>query len=419
MATYDDKTQGIVKSGNYFFINSIKSRTEAIFKASYIVGSNLQIEGKITALFDLIVVGNIYAHDIEVKGNLICLGNCTVINSITVQGKLFAKSVRAKTIEVHDEITAQEVDVNFLNVDGNIMVGKTLAVENSVDCGQKIMCGETAYGAGTLSAYEIITGEELDMDDGFKSVLEPCRIQTVEVKGHEIGMLGKKFAIRNDYNSFLTELKKVNNVSLDGSINRWKRTLDEVSDIVKQHKFACYDIGILLSLVEISNSIYFSGWEKIEQWQQYIFDKFNKIANGEELEEPTPLTLDSLAVDQRVRSKIYGLGTIKKLSKIPHIKATVAFDTGKEADFQMDIAIKHFSSVEDDILSPEKRLEMLFIKPKEYGEWLAYLNVLRTYGNKFNKNLYNISIDLLYSIIGIKSKFIMERLKENGWKDNV
>ena len=75
MAIYDDKTQGIIKSGNYFFINAIKSRTEAIFKASYIVGSSLHIDGKITASFDLIIVGDVEAEDIDIKGSFICLGD--------------------------------------------------------------------------------------------------------------------------------------------------------------------------------------------------------------------------------------------------------------------------------------------------------------------------------------------------------
>lgn len=419
MAIYDDKTQGIVKSGNSFFINNVKSRTEAIFKASYIVGSNLHIEGKITALFDLIVVGDIYAQDIDVKGSLTCLGNCTIDNSITVQGKMFGKRVRATNIEVHDELTAQEVDVDILNVDGNIIVGKTLAVEGSVESGQKILCGETAYGAGTISAYEIITGEELDMDEGIDSVLEPKKILVGDEHESQLSVLGKKFLIRNDYNSYLTELKKLDDSALLGALDRWKRTLKEVSEIVKQRKFICYDIGLLLSLIELSNSSYFNGWEKITQWQQYFLDKFIKMINGEESETQSTLTLNNLIENQRVRHKIYGLGTIKKLIRTPSIKATVAFDNGKETDFQMSIAIKNFSSVEDNILSPDEIIEKLFIRPKEYGEWLAYLNVLRIYGNKLSKKLYNLSIDLLYSTIGIKSKFIMDRLNENGWKDNV
>lgn len=419
MAIYDDKAQGIIKSGNYFFINAIKSRTEAVFKASYIVGSNLHIEGKITASFDLIVLGDVEAQDIDVKGNFICLGNCNVSNSIIVQGKMYGKNVLAKNIEVHDEITANEIDVDILNVDGNIIVGQTLAVEISAESGQKILCGETAYGAGTISANEIITGEELDMDDGDDAIKQPNRILVCEPKEGWIETLKRKYASKNDYNSYLTELQKNDKNIVLQDIERWRKTLTEVSNIVKQQKFTCYDVGMLVSLIELSNSTYFNGWEKVAQWEQYFLDKFNKMANGEELEIPRSLTLNNLAVNQKIKHKIYGVGTIKNISKTNIVKAIVAFDSGKTIEFQMDIAIKHCSLAEDNALSPEEVLKKLFIKPEKYGEWLAYLNVLRIYGNKLSKKLYSLSMDLLYSAIGIKSKFIMDRLNENGWKDNV
>ena len=176
MAVYDDKTPGIIKSGNYSMISSVKSRTEAVFKASYIVASGIQVEGKITALFDLIVIGDVVAHDIDVKGKFVCLGNCQVGNSVTVQDKLFVKEIRAKSIEVHDDITAQEIDVDVLRADGNVIVGQTLATEELAYSEQNILCGETAYGAGRISAHAIITGEELDMDDGEDAVVDPNKI---------------------------------------------------------------------------------------------------------------------------------------------------------------------------------------------------------------------------------------------------
>ena len=420
MAIYDDKTLGIIKSGNYFFVNNVKSRTEAIFKASYIVGSNLHIDGRITASFDLVVLGDVEAQDIDIKGSFICLGNCHVDNSITVQGKMSVKGVRAKKIEIHDEITAQEIDVDTINVDGNIIVGQTLAVEILAKSGQKILCGETAYGAGKISAHEIITGEELDMDDGRESIVEPQRIPVGDRYERPAESLGKKYSIKNDYTSYLNELRNNDNDKvLQSSLSRWERTLNQVNGILKQSKFSCYDIGILLSLTEITNSVYFIGWDKIAQWQQYFLEKFNKMSNGEELEIPKALTLNNLTINQRVRHKTYGSGIIKTLSKTGIVKATVAFDNGKTVEFQMDIAIRHFSLAEEDVLSPEEILNMLFIQPHEYGEWISYLNVLRIYHDKFSKNLYNLSINLLYSSIGLKHKFIMEKLNENGWKDNV
>ena len=54
----------------------------------------------------------------------------------------------------------------------------------------------------------------------------------------------------------------------------------------------------------------------------------------------------------------------------------------------------------------------------EYGEWLAYLNVMETYDHMYSKKLCDIINDLLYSKIGLKTKFILDRIKENGWAGN-
>lgn len=418
MAIYDDKTKGIIKSGDCFFLNNIRNDSEAIFRASYIIGSDLRINGKIAASFDLIVLGDVEAQDIDVKGRFLCIGNCFINNSITVQGKMLGKKVRAKYIDVHDELMAQEIDVYALSVEGNIIVSQTLAIDISADSSQKIICGETAYGAGKISAYEVITGDEIDMDDGIKAVVAPSRISFGS--GIQTNANWKKFAVKNDFKSYLTELRnEIEDKTLQTSIGRWENALNVASKIIKQEEFKCYDIGVLLSLIELSNSTYFNGWEKIEEWQKDFLDKFNKMANGVDLKIPKLLTLDALTVGQRVKHTIYGIGTIKALNKGSIVKATVSFESGKTNDFQMNIAIKHFSLAEKEDLSPSEIQKMLFIHPNEYDEWIEYLNILRLYGDNLSKKLYDISIELLYSSIGIKSKYMVDRLKENGWKYNV
>lgn len=418
MAIYDDKTQGIIKSENRFFINTIKSRTEAIFRASYVVGSNLYIDGKITASFDLIVLGDVYAQDIDIKGLFVCLGNCKVENSITVQGKMFVKNIKAKNIEIHDDLMAQSIDVDVLFVEGNVIVGKTLAVEISAESGLKILCGETAYGAGTLAAREIITGEELDMDDGKKSIVEPRRVSLSDVQGNAIETSKKKFLYKNDYISYLNKLQNTDAI-VQETIGRWKRTLNEVSQIVRQDKFVCYDLGVLLSLVELSNSCYFNGWEKISQWEQLFIEKFNRMANKEELETPVHMSWNDCVVGKRIRHKTYGKGTIKEVDNDSAIKAKVEFDSGKTVNFQIDIAMQFCSLVDDNALSTDELLDRLFIKPTEYGEWTSYLNVLSLYGDKLSKNLYDVTMDLLYSVVDLQSNTIIDIFMEIGGSNNV
>lgn len=73
MTTYDDKTKGAIASGRRFILPSFKQCDEATFKASYIVASDIKCDGKITALFDLIVMGTIEASEVDVKGRLYVL----------------------------------------------------------------------------------------------------------------------------------------------------------------------------------------------------------------------------------------------------------------------------------------------------------------------------------------------------------
>jgi len=417
MAVYDDKTPGIIKSGNYSMISNVKSRTEAVFKASYIVASGIQVDGKITALFDLIVIGDVSAHDIDVKGKFVCIGNCNVDNSVTVQDKLFVKEIRAKSIEVHDDITAQEIDVDVLKADGNIIVGQTLATEELAYSAQNILCGETAYGAGRISAHAIITGEELDMDDGEEAIVEPNKI-VFDNTDTKKNTSCKKYAEKSDFESYLGEL--LENCGVDEmqeyAFVRWLRILKKVADVKKQPTFECYDIGLLLGLTEIRFSEYFCDWPTIAEWQSEFLDKFNKMSNGESLNPAAKLDIKNLSIGQRLVHSNYGIGTITDINRKEYTMVKVLFENEKEISFQMEIALKFFSRADTE--TAEKIISKLCIQPEGFEEWATYLEILRIYGHMFSPKLVERTLELLCSKLGIKSKFILDRIQENGWAEN-
>ena len=427
MAVYDDKTSGIIKAGdrdNCFIISNVKSRTEAIFKASYIVASSLRISGKITALFDLIVLGDVEADDIEVKGKFICIGDCTVENSIIVQDKMFVKQVKAKNIEVHDQITAQEIDVDVIKADGNIIVGQTLATEELAFSEQNILCGETAYGAGQISANSIITVEELDMDDGEDAVVKPNKIVFEGKKSERNFDYGKKYIDKNDYESYFSDLLTDCDDTTKYNIVRWRRVLREIEEIVNKKELDCFNLGLFLTLTEINFSSYFKGWETISQWWNRLFKHFDSIANGEGLGVEKKITISDFTINQRVRHDKYGSGIVVKglVNKDNKVQVTIRFDKPRfdgrtQIDFQLDLAIKSFSLEQESKYTSDELKEKLFIEPNEYGEWVAFLSIIETYRNRLSVNLNKTIIDLLYSKIGVKSKFIEDRIKENGWDD--
>lgn len=417
MAVYDDKTPGIIKSGNYSMIGNVKSRTEAVFKASYIVASDIQVDEKITALFDLIVIGDVSAHDIDVKGKFVCIGNCNVQNSLTVQDKLFVKEVRAKSIEVHDDITAQEIDVDVLKADGNIIVGQTLATEELAYSEQNILCGETAYGAGKISAHTIITGEELDMDDGEEAIVEPNKI-VFDNTAYNKNPSDKKYAAKNDFESYIGELfENCNSDEMqEYTFVRWLRILKKVAAVKKQPTFECYDIGLLLGLTELRFSEYFCNWSTIVEWQSEFLDKFNKMSNGESINPVAKLNVNNLSIGLRLVHSNYGVGTVTDIKRQEYTMVKVQFENEKEISFQMEIALKFFSRA--DAETKEEIISKLYIQPEEFEEWASYLKILRVYGHMFSPKLVDRTMELLSSKLGIKSKFILDRIQENGWVEN-
>ena len=105
------------------------------------------------------------------------------------------------------------------------------------------------------------------------------------------------------------------------------------------------------------------------------------------------------------------------LSKYRETMADIMFDGGKTISFKLDIAIKFFSLEKESKYTPEELKEKLFIAPIEYGEWLAFLSIMEMYDHMYSPNLNKILNDLLYSKIGLKTKFIEERIKDNGWNE--
>lgn len=433
MAIYDSKTAGAIKAGdqdNCFVINNIKSKTEAVFKASYIVASSMRISGKITALFDLIVLGDVEAEDIDVKGKFICTGDCSVDNSIIVQDKMLVGRVSAPNIEVHDQIIAQEIDADTISVDGNIIVGQTLAIEKLAVSGQNILCGETAYGSGRISANSIITVEELDMDDGEDSVVKPNEITFNQEIKTDATNSGDKYALRNNYEAYLTELTNGNENAFQRMLYRWRRALKEAEELFSQKELDCFDLGLLLSLTEITRSSYFENWTTIKDWWEQLLIRFNLIADGEGLGTEKEISARDFVVGARLRHKKYGSGQVSSVKKTKNddpiarlLRKTddsavvdVLFDDGKEISFKLDMAINFFVLEKKSKYTPEELKEKLFIEPSEYGEWIAFLSTMETYGNLFGSNLSNIIKEMLYAKIGVKTKFISDRIKDNGWE---
>jgi len=350
----DGKTKEAIASGTQFILPSFNTCEEVIFKASYIVASNIKCNGKVTALFDLIILGNIEAAEIDVKGKFVCLGNCEVAGSIIVQNEIWANYIRAENIEAHDRIVAQDIDSGNIISQGSIVVGKTLAIEKLAKSMKDILCGETAYGAGKIIANTIVTGDPLDLDNGEEALHLPNTYtpQGLEIKRPENDssieqinpiLLGiNKYALDGNYRDYLNFL--ISTSFDDDSKNKfagWSDVINEAETIYKNGISDYTDVAIVIRLAEIVNSPFFKNWGEIVDLYNVFKVHFNNLI-------------------QRDRN-------------------SVVCSVGS------------------------------------YDELLEYLTVLNQFRNSIDSIIYNVVFELVISNLGLKAKFVAERLNEKGW----
>lgn len=351
MSTYDDKTKGIIESKGRFILPVFKPCDEATFKASYIVASNVKCNGKITALFDLTVLGNLEAAELDVKGRFICTGKCAVSGAVIVQNDIWAEDIRADSIETHDRIIVQEIDAGTVNADGNIVAGKILAVEKLAHSAKNILCGETVYGSGKVAANAVITGEPIDLDEGAEAVIAPysyapTAVAPVSAAASAVDLISQgttEFAPKGNWAAYLDLLAKSAVYEEDKlKFERWSGILSEAESLIRKGIERCKNVGLLIWVVEIASSDYFVDWSMTGSLLAALNRHFAKLVQSD------------------------------KSSVVCSIKS--------------------------------------------YGEWLQALKVLHQFAESMDNAVYDVAFELLVSNLGLKAKFVSERLNEKGWK---
>ena len=358
MATFDDKSLGIFVSGERYVLQSCIDCDELTFKASYIVESDIKCKGKITALFDLIVIGDVEASEIDVKGKFICIGKCES-NTIVVYDEIWSDEIVAATIETNSRITAHQIKAQTIIAEGSILIARTLDIESTAESSKAIICGETAFGSGFVSAPIVYTGEPLDLDDGEDAVISNDAERTQKFddihlptdnhigSGDEISLIQigeETYMKENDYCGYLDYA--ISNAHDDverEKFKRWKTTLIEV-DLSCRSIDSCIDVVQLVWLSEVASSDYFRNWPKIDElfimFDQHFLDLIHENAD--------------------------------------RISCTIT----------------------------------------SYSELLRALIILDLNGDIMSKELYCWVFQQLISNLGLKSEYIHKRLNEKGWEIN-
>ena len=256
MILYDDKAKDAIKAENQLIFPNINESDDITFKASYIISGNLSCSGKIAALFDLIVFGDVVAEEVDVKGRFVCMGRCSISGTITVQSDIWAEDIQAKCVICQDRIVAQSIDADTVVADGNIIIGKTLAIEEKAKTYQNVICGETAYGAGKIVASSILTAEPLDLDEGEEALESPFQYTPKSSYSGtaELSKESAKYRKNNDYSGFLSILLKTPDETMKARFSHYITVLKAVEIAYPEKISELRDAALLIWMIEISNS---------------------------------------------------------------------------------------------------------------------------------------------------------------------
>lgn len=423
MIFYDDKTKGIVNSGNQFMIQSVDVSDDIIFKASFVVLSDLNCTGKITALFDLIVIGNLRAAELDVKGRFICLGNCLIDNILIVQNDIWAQDIRVRSIICHDRIVAQEIDAITVEAEGKIILGKILAIEERAQTYQNIICGDTAYGAGKLVATSIMTSEPLDLDDGEEALKSPYIFTPQKSFSFDTGVEKELACYRNanDYSGFLNKLLLSSDKMSQEMFSKYLTVLKTIDCIYPLNVKQVRDIALLVWLIEIANSEYFKSWEIISEWLEAVKKHFDNVIHGNVMSEIKTKPAVQIKKGYTVAHVKYGYGIVDEIKSTAlngavSEMATVRFENYGEKKFPLPDALKYFTVLSETPLERSEAVKnSLQCNINSYSEWLAALTVINEYKDYLGIELHEVIYELLLAKIGLKPKFVEARFKEKGW----
>lgn len=420
MRVFDDKTSGVTANDKYYVVSGVDEKDDVIFKTSFIVASDLVCSGNVSALFDLVVFGDIDVEEMDVKGKLICLGNCKVNGQLMVQNIIWAEDIVAESVVTHDQIVAQSIDATNISADGNVIVGRTLSVEKIANIGEALLCGETVFGSGKVVANSVLTLEPIDLDEGIDAIIDPNEYVPSQNKGKmqiedlvEIGL--QRYEGYNDYEGYICYL--MDKVTNDEKtvLNKWLDLLYEVDELVTKKNTQCKDGLLLIRFFQICDSLYFRNWEKLSDWKKTLENNFVDSLISTKMQYRGE-TCTSINVGDMLLHTKYGRGRATEIIQDRHSKyVSVKFVTGEEKKFVIPDCFKFFQKVQEVIEDNSLKHEGFTYDVGSYEEWLEVLAILEKYRKEIDERLYITLFDGLLGHLGLKSKFILDRLKTKGW----
>lgn len=142
---------------------AIKSDKKLVFNESYTVMGRKLKAPSVYACYDLTVIGDIEADEIEITGNLLVTGNIkarsvSCLKSLTCGGDIDAETISG------NEIVAENIKCRTLTSSGNVIIRSVIDVQESIVSDKSVMTGEGILGSGRFSAKNAVAAEYFEFD---------------------------------------------------------------------------------------------------------------------------------------------------------------------------------------------------------------------------------------------------------------
>ena len=142
---------------------AVISDKKLMFNESYTVMGRLLKAPSIYACYNLTVIGDIEADELEVTGNLLVTGNIkarsvSCLKALTCSGDIDAEKITG------NEIVAENIKCHTLTCTGNVIVRSVIDVQESIVTDKSVMTGEGILGSGKFSAKNAVAAEYFEFD---------------------------------------------------------------------------------------------------------------------------------------------------------------------------------------------------------------------------------------------------------------
>ena len=247
-----DTSEQIV--GGVNIAEAIQTDKRLVFNESYTITGIKAAAPSVYACYDLTVIGDLDAEEIEVRGNLYVMGNIkakklSCLKSIVCSGDIDAEVIYGS------EIVANDIACSVISCTGNIIVRTTIDVAESLQSEKSVMAGEGILGSGRFSAKNAVAAEyfdfegevlgkvtELDTDITFS---EPHAAPSEEVSFDEASALLKR--------KISEELQKAGEVDEGQLVEFVKHLSDTDTDMLSDWKKLTGDLVDISYVDKITN----------------------------------------------------------------------------------------------------------------------------------------------------------------------